>query len=276
MPRIFNKSVLSSMLLIGSLVLVQTSNAYSLQDDRFESTGTSEPEVTTSSLEPSAHSEAGGGYVVIGTAYDLDNNQLIYRESYTAIDSEKSVRVDYSAPDGKIFSSKKLTYKGEPFQPSFVLQDKRDYETFSAQFEGPVLVLSRADKDYKEQKKIYDNAGMVIDAGFDAYIQLHWDKLSSGDRMKFDFAMPNRLSSVMLEVRKINSIESPVYNESEGKNWIYFRLVPAATFISLFADPIYLAYNPNGKYLKRFQGRSNLDDNKGGPWDVRIEYEYVN
>jgi hypothetical protein len=57
---------------------------------------------------------------------------------------------------------------------------------------------------------------------------------------------------------------------------VYFRITPAKKIASLFADPINLAYNPNGKYLMRYHGRSNLDDNNGDPVDVRIEYEYLN
>src|SRR6188768_1439216 len=73
-------------------------------------------------------------YVVAGSAYNLDNNQLVYRELYTGIDENKSVRVDYVTPEGKTFASKTLVYQGEPFQPSFNYEDTRDNEYVSAQF----------------------------------------------------------------------------------------------------------------------------------------------
>lgn len=215
-------------------------------------------------------------YVVAGSAYNLDNNQLIYRELYTALDENKSVQVDYMTPEGMVFATKTLIYQGELFQPSFNYEDTRDNEYISAQFQGARLVLTHGMNSSQNEKVIYDNARMVIDAGFDAYIQLNWDKLVAGKRLKFDFAMPTRLSSLQLEVRKINGSESPVYDANFGREWIYFRIAPAKAFISLFADPIHLAYDPNGKYLMRFHGRSNIDDDRGGPQDVRIEYEYLN
>ncbi len=215
-------------------------------------------------------------YVVAGSAYSLENNQLLYRELYTALDENKSVRVDYVSPEGKTFATKTLVYQGEPFQPGFNFEDSRDNEFMSAQFEGARLVLTHGIDGSQNQKTIMDNANMVIDAGFDSYIQLNWDKLVAGKRLKFDFALPNRLSSVQLEVRQIKPTESPVYDKEYGNDWIYFRISPAKKFVSLFADPINLAYAPNGKYLIRFHGRSNLDDDEGAPVDVRIEYEYLN
>lgn len=215
-------------------------------------------------------------YVVAGNAYNLDTNELVYREFYTAIDENKAVRVDYVTPEGSTFASKTLVYEGEPFQPSFSFKDTRDNQFVGARFEGARLVLTEGMDGAKNEKAILDNARTVIDAGFDAYIQLNWDKLVAGKSLKFDFAMPNRLSSVELELRQIKGFESPVYEAGFGSAWIYFRITPAKKFISLFADPIHLAYDPNGKYLMRFYGRSNIDDDRGGPQDVRIEYEYTN
>lgn len=215
-------------------------------------------------------------YVVAGSAYNIVNNQLIYRELYTGLDENKAVRVDYVKPDGRTFASKTLVYIGEPFQPSFNFEDTRDNEFASAHFQGARLVLTHGMNGSQNEKTIYDNARFVIDAGFDAYIQLNWDKLIGGKRLKFDFALPARLNTAQLEVRKIKGSESPVYDANYGREWIYFRITPAKKIASFFADPINLAYDPNGKYLMRFHGRSNIDDDNGGPQDVRIEYEYAN
>lgn len=216
-------------------------------------------------------------YVVVGSAYNLETNQLVYREAYTSVDeASKQVRVDYLSPEGDVFATKTLTYQGEPFQPQFELEDNRDEEKIGVRFDGPRMVMFHAMRDTRNEKTLFDNAKVVVDAGFDAYIQLNWDQLMAGKRLRFDFAFPTRLSTVALEVRKIKTGESPVYDKEYGQQWVYFRISPAKAFVSLFADPIYLAYDPNGKYLMRFHGRSNIDDQYSGPWDVRIEYEYTN
>jgi hypothetical protein len=213
-------------------------------------------------------------YVTTGTAYRLDTNQVIYREAYTALNEMGEVRVDYLNPQGKIFAAKTLYFQGEPYQPTFVFEDSRDNERISIQFEQARMVIKHQDDNGLRQETIMDHAGMVVDAGFDSYIQLHWDDLLKGKTLKFDFALPAKLTSVKMEATKIESISSPVYNKEYGDAWIYFRLQPAKKWISFFADPIFLAYDSNGKYLMRFYGRSNLDDTRGIPQDVRIEYEY--
>ncbi len=213
-------------------------------------------------------------YVTTGTAYSLDKNQVIYREAYTAINDIGEVQVDYIDPQGKKFATKTLVFQGEPYQPTFVMQDFRDNETISVQFEKARLVMRHKDNNGPRQKIILEHAGMVIDAGFDSYIQLKWDDLLKGKILKFEFALPTKLSSITLEVEKIAPNLSPAYNKEYGDSWVYFRLQPAKKWISVFADPIHLAYDPNGKYLMRFYGRSNLDDARGIPQDVLIEYEY--
>lgn len=215
-------------------------------------------------------------YVVTGNAYNLENNQLIYRELYTMVDESKQVRVDYMTPEGDVFATKTLNYQGEPFQPQFELNDHRDDEVIGVRFDGPKMVLIHSKGDMRNEKTLYDNARVVVDAGFDAYIQLNWDKLVAGKRLRFDFAFPTRLSTVALELRKIKASDSPVYDKEYGQQWVYFTIAPAQKLVALFADPIFLAYDPNGKYLMRFHGRSNIDDQYSGPWDVRIEYEYTN
>jgi len=226
------------------------------------------------SLTTSAAFAQDLAYVTTGTAYNPDTNQVIYREAYTAINEMGEVQVDYLNSQGAKIATKKLVYQGEPFQPTFILEDFRDEETISVQYEKARMVVSHKDMNGARQKIIMDHAKVVVDAGFDAFIQLKWDELMKGKSQKFDFVIPTKLSIVTLKVEKIDPELSPVYNKDYGSSWIYFRLQPAKKWISIFADPIYLAYDPNGKYLMRFYGRSNLDDARGIPQDVRIEYEY--
>lgn len=219
---------------------------------------------------------AAQNYVVAGSAYSLENHKLVYRELYTAMDENHQLRVDYVTPNGNTFATKTLSYQGAYFQPEFDYFDQRDSEHISAQFEGPKLKLVHAIGDSRREKIIYNNANLVVDAGFDAFIQLNWDKLVANKSLSFDFAFPARMDVVALRVERIGAGDSPLYDKNYGVNWIYFRIKPAGFLTGLIAAPIYLAYEPNGKYLMRFQGRSNIDDDRGAPLDVRIEYEYSN
>lgn len=228
----------------------------------------------TLALGLAASAMADEDYVVSGSAYDVDSNQLIYRELYTGMNGNKEVTVNYVKPDGNTFATKILTYKGEATQPEFELNDKRDGEKTSAQFTAGRLVLSHSLNYATNEKTIMNNATLVIDAGFDAFIQQNWAKLTSGKNMTFDFALPTRMAVVKLEAREIDPKDSPAFSAEDPKGWHYFKIAPANKFKAIFADSIYLAYSGQDKYLMRFYGRSNLDSDKGKPQDVRIEYEY--
>lgn len=215
-----------------------------------------------------------GNYAVKGSAYDPKSDKLLYREFYSPLDENRVVTVTYTRPDGTTFATKKLTYSGEIHQPEFEMHDTRDDEKISARFESGRLVLSHSLNFSTNEKTIMDNASTVIDAGFDAFIQKNWGKITSGKKVQFDFAMPTRSEAVKLVVQEVPSGKSLAYNYKDPKGWRYFSITPAHKFHAIFAKPIHLAYSPNDKYLMRYLGRSNLDDDKGKQWDVRIEYEY--
>lgn len=217
---------------------------------------------------------ANENYVVSGEAFDLKNNKLIYREYYSPMNENNEVTVTYAKPNGKVFATKTLFYTGEVTQPEFELHDKRDDEKVSARFVSGRLVLSHSLNFATDQTTVMDNASLVIDAGFDAFIQKNWDKLTSGKKVLFDFALPSQVMTIKLQAQEVSAEKSLVSTSTSAANWRYFLITPANKFKSIFATPIHLAYSPENKYLMRFQGRSNLDSDKGDPLNVRIEYEY--
>lgn len=221
-------------------------------------------------------SAGANDYVIAGSAYNISNGKLLYRELYSSLDIDKNVTVDYTTPDGNIFATKKLSYKGEVFQPEFELKDTRDNEVSYARFDGPHLVVGHAVDFSRQEKTIIDNAKIVIDAGYDAFIQLNWDTIIKGKRLEFPYLVPTQLSTMDIEVRKIKGTDSPLYDKEIGREWLYVRLKPVKKLTRIFADPIYLAYDPRGRYLMRYQGKANIDDEKNIPWYVRIDYQYVN
>lgn len=218
--------------------------------------------------------QADGEYAVSGSAYSIDNNQLLYRELYTPINGNREVTVNYTTPDGKIFASKTLIYSGDPIQPEFEFRDQRDNERLAAKFAAGRLVLAYDQEGYKQEKEIMETVGLVVDAGFDAYIQQNWDDLVAGKKTRFRYTMPYKLITANLQARQITADKSPLFSADSPATWRYFVIEPANRFASIFKDPIHLAYESEGKFLMRYYGRSNLDSDDKGAWDVRIEYEY--
>ncbi len=218
---------------------------------------------------------ATDGYVVSGAAYDLKTGRLVYRELFTKLDDAGYVRVNYAKPDGIIFARKSLNYSTEVFQPGVEFNDERDEEMLSATFDAGRLLLSHKRKDDSQTKAFYETARLVIDVGVDAFIQREWAKLTAGKKIEFDVADPRQMAIEKRSVKEIDFNASPLADKDASPTWIYFRVDRANKFSNLFSQPMFYAYDPKGKFLMRYQGQANIDNDTGDVWEVRIEYEYL-
>lgn len=218
--------------------------------------------------------QANDGFAVSGAVYPLNTGTLAYRELFTRVDVNGLVQVNYIKPDGVIFARKTLNYATESFQPGFELNDERDEETLSANFEGGRLLLTHKKKGDSQTKTLYDTARLVIDAGADAFIQLHWVELNAGKTIEFKVANARKLDVEKFVIKQIAASESPLAYKGAATNWVYFRVDTSKKLAAIFAESIFYAYDPEGKYLMRYQGRANIDSDTGEAWNVRIEYEY--
>lgn len=225
-------------------------------------------------LVVSAGTFANDGYAVSGTAYNLKTGKIAYRELITSLNANSEVQVDYAKPEGPIFARKTLNYSTEVFQPGFELTDERDDETVSATFDGGRLLLTHRTKGESQTKTLYETSKLIIDTGVDAYIQQQWVKITAGKKIEFDVADARHLGVEKFVLKEIDASASPLAYKGAAESWKYFRVDTANKLSSLFTEPMYYAYDPNGQYLMRYQGRSNIDSDKGEMWDVRIEYEY--
>lgn len=213
-------------------------------------------------------------YAVSGTAYNLKTGKLSYRELFSKLDDNHQVHVNYARPDGTVFARKVLDYTTEVFQPGVMFTDDRDDETVSATFDAGRLLLTHKVKGDSQTKTLYETSKLVIDAGIDAAIQQQWDKLMAGKKVEVEVANPRTLVVDKLVITKINASESPLAYKGSQASWTYFFVEAANKFNSLFSEPGFYAYETNGKFLMRYQGVANIDNDKGEAWNVRIEYEY--
>lgn len=213
-------------------------------------------------------------YAVSGSAYSLKNGKLVYRELFTKLDENNEVHVSYAKPDGTVFARKVLNYATEVFQPGVVFTDDRDDETVSATFDAGKLLLTHKVKGDSQTKTLYDTLKLVIDAGSDAFIQQSWNKLVAGKKVEYELADARHLGTEKLVIKMIDESATPLAYKGAAPTWKYFRVDTANKLSSVFSQPIYYAYEPEGKFLMRYQGRANIDSDTGDFWEVRVEYEY--
>jgi hypothetical protein len=236
-----------------------------------------------------------------GTAYSLDDDQILYREDHTLTmkDGQPIERTTlYYDADNQLFAEKNNRYRsqfnnpdshnldsnnldsnnldsnnpdsnnagsGNPATPDFMLTDDRYGYSESMEQDG-----KRWRVEYKEPKesgnKILSKPDYtpVIDAGFDEFVRAHWSDLMEGDTINFSFAVPSRLE------------------------WIDFRLIPLAQkdgtltvemrlksrWIAWLLDPVFLSYDIKSKRLLTYRGLTNIRTIDGDGIKAEIRYEY--
>jgi hypothetical protein len=221
-----------------------------------------------------------------GTAYSLDDNQVLYREDHTLTmkDGQPIERTTlYYDADNQLFAEKNNRYRSQfnnpdsnnadsnnadsdnPATPDFMLTDDRYGYSESMEQDG-----KRWRVEYKEPEesgnKILSKPDYtpVIDAGFDEFVRAHWNDLMEGDTVNFSFAVPSRLE------------------------WIDFRLIPLAQkdgtltvemrlksrWIAWLLDPVFLSYDIKSKRLLTYRGLTNIRTIDGDGIKAEIRYEY--
>lgn len=214
-------------------------------------------------------------YDIVGSAYDADSGEtLLYEERYTPVGEDGSAEVHYFNPEGDRIAHKMLDYSPGETRPDYRLVDERHGLVWGARaLKDGRIELTRGPEDDADTKVVLAEDPQVVDAGFDPFIQSAWEQLVAGERVTFHFAFPNRLTNVALRVEQIRQKDSPIVRQQD--NWVYFRLRVNSALLSLFADNLYLGYEPEQKRLAVFRGTSNIPDETGEGREVEVHYRYT-
>ena len=208
---------------------------------------------------------------VIGEAFGLKSNDLLYSETHCGID-EFAREVIYLHRDGSLIAHKALDYQSGPTTPSFVQHNIQAQEKIKVSFDQQEVSMSVTVSGDEELENKYpvvdsDTTPLVIDAGFDVFIRDNWDKLVSGQAREFQFPLASRSSMISLQVK-------PSRCSYETETDQCFSLEPANWFFRMLASPVELGYDANLARLTRYRGLSNINDETGNGLIVDIRYRY--
>ena len=209
---------------------------------------------------------------VVGDAFGMKSNDLVYRETHCGAKDELASEVFYQLGDGTLIAHKALDYQSGHMTPSFVQHNIQSKEKIKVSFDQQAVSMSVTDHDNQEIRNTYavtDTASkpVVIDAGFDGFIRGNWNKLVSGKTQEFRFPLASRASLVSLQVK-------PSVCSYETQTDQCFTLEPSNWFFRMLASPIELGYDSNLARLTRYRGLSNINDESGNGLIVDIKYRY--
>ncbi|HSZ72702.1 MAG TPA: hypothetical protein VK750_08490, partial [Cytophagaceae bacterium] len=205
-----------------------------------------------------------------GIATDLKSNRFYYVEEHKEITEHhvlKETVIQYRDSVGAIIAKKVINYSENKVTPSFEQNDYRDGYTEGVSFNNHKLVFKfRKNKTEKVKTKFIDvPENLVVDGGFNYYIKNNWKKLTNGETLVFNFAVPSQLDYFSFRL----------YKESETTDVVVFKMEPDNFLLRKLVDPIHVTYKVSTKRILKYEGLSNINDKRGKSYLVKIMYPKV-
>ncbi|MBU6247181.1 MAG: hypothetical protein KGN77_05450 [Xanthomonadaceae bacterium] len=222
---------------------------------------------------PAAGTEptAGGGIRQLeARAFAPGDGHLMYTETHWlyADDGVPARLVLYRCPDGQAFARKWLRQDGAPQAPDFELSDGRSgyREGVRRAGKGRIVFVRPGGGEPERTAPLPDASDLVIDAGFDAYIRQHWDRLGRGESDTVPFLIPSRLGALDFKVRRLDD------TVVEGRPARRYRL-GLASWIGFALPHIDVAYDATTRELLQFVGLANIRGSNGDNVRARIVFD---
>lgn len=208
----------------------------------------------------------------VGEAFDLNSNELLYREIHCLDAAGDSREVIYRNNRNELIARKRVDYRSGRTTPSFVQHNLYSSQTIKVELDDGMLTMKVLDAEKGEPIKVKstETSGslpVVIDAGFDEFVRAHWDELVAGGKKYFQFPFASRSTMVELRIGPLTC----TYDSDTDQ---CFRLEMSNWLFRMLAAPIELGYDAESRRLTRYRGLSNIGDGNGNGLEVDIQYRY--
>lgn len=221
-------------------------------------------------LAASAAAGAGDGYIeYTGSAIGRRESEFLYGERHFLRTDEGRLAertVLYTCANGAPFARKLVRYV-EAAAPDFVLDDASNgmQEGVRTQGKARTMFFKASGHDVEKSAPVPDVPGLVVDAGFDAFIQAHWNELVAGNGVPLRFLVPSRLQEMNFEVRYLHA------DHFDGRSTEVFRM-KLSGILGWFFSGIDVAYDAADHQLVHYQGLSDLRGPSGDNFEANIVF----
>lgn len=202
-----------------------------------------------------------------GYAYELGTDRLLYTEEHHEHREQGRVtrsEVTYRKPDGGVIATKQLNFRRNASDPDFRLENPANGHLEGAnQRNDRLRVFFRKTEAHalrERELRAPDNA--IIDGGFDRFIENNWPSLIRGDVFERPFLVPSFQRFV----------DFRIYLERMTDTEVVFIMEPASMLLRIVGDGILVAYDRDSAALRRYEGISNIRDEDGENYEVRVEF----
>lgn len=169
---------------------------------------------------------------------------------------------------GQVIARRMADFSGSTLTPDFRTEDLRTGYMEGAErvAEGIRLYWRRTADEPVQEKIVEIPSPAVVDAGFNNFVQEQWDEIKNGRTLKMYFGLPFKLDYYRFRI----------YQEEEtsigGRSLTIVNCEIDNFIIRLFVDPIVLTYDTETRRLVSYKGISNINDESGRSYLVKIEY----
>lgn len=163
------------------------------------------------------------------------------------------------------FAEKKLNYSQSDIRPTVNYQQSSFQESLKISYadSGAVNVVWQQPSGDIKRSSVDVSDNLVVDAGFDNLVRQNWDKIVSGESVKFRFLAPTRGTDYAF-------IVEPAQSQSLNADYVV-QIRPDSIVLKFVMDPILLGYNDKGA-LTAYSGLTNVRDNADQNYTANIRY----
>jgi hypothetical protein len=204
----------------------------------------------------------------VGFAYDKQTGKFLYSETHREVMKDGrlvSNTVSYRDHAGNVFAEKHINFERSLTMPDFHLVNADNGHVEGARGTDERLNVhfrELSDSGVREASVDTPRNG-IIDAGFDRFIEQYWDSLVAGDVIEREFLIPSQLDFYTFEIKRA---------DSAGLDEYAFQLRIRSMFLRMFVQPVLVHYDARTRSLLRYEGISNIRNETGENFDVRIEF----
>lgn len=224
-------------------------------------------------LALAAHPTAALGEALVhyeGIAREPSGTRVAYLEEHYVRRKDDRVTdrlVVYTCADGRPFARKQLNYERSPLVPELKMNDARAGMNIvlSGASGRRELTVSTRDDPEPRHHTVPGDPDVVADAGFNELLLQRWDPLIRGEDVSFRIVL---LGSGAVHRLKAEHVEHVTVG---GEERDHFR-VALGGLLGLIAPSIDVWYSTRGHVLRRYEGISNLRDERGHQLRVVIDF----
>ena len=208
----------------------------------------------------------------VGRATDLKNGVFLYTEEHTAYYEDGGHRrsdIEYRDASGKVIGKKEIDLSDGSAAATFRREDFR-YGTIESATKsgGKYRLTSKPDAKSEERSaELSIPAPVAIDAGLNTLVRSQWEELQRGGTVNFHLGVPSQLDHFAFRVRKMKE------ESVNGRSAMLVRFESDHWYIRLFVDPVLVWYDTATRRAIRYEGISNLYDERGKSYVVRVEFD---